>query len=553
MLTQRKQCFITESQSKLCKDGTKMAKFKPSEQREGIGDTAYQTQAQIINSFMLESLVQNKRKISKDKSNFCNKNIHHTLSLPILEVESILKEEDLIPFWTNCSMEMSKRLPLPLLTDSVDLDLNSSKSYSNGLVQQFQLPKTNNIELLNKNLPKICYLLLQSLRHGTMEQESIQYCRKIKIYPSRRQKKLFAKYFGITRYIYNKCVNYNEKKIGRISRIPLRNNIMGKDSDIDDALKWQTELPFDSRQFVIDNFISNYKSAKTNLKNGNITKFKLSYLTRKQRIQRFYINKNAININLALFKRKNCGNLKITKRNKKKLRKLIKNINHNCTIIKDKDSYYICVPMDKRKRNDDDNREEFVSLDPGVRSFQTFYGEKTYGKIGNVIGADIKKKFLRISKLQSLTDTNNISRQRYRLRQKCSSLITKIKNKINDLHWQTASYLVNNYKTIFIPKFGIQKMLSNTNGLNKRTKRMMQTLANYSFTQKLIHLSKTIKDTKVFVCNESFTTQTCGNCGKLNKKISNKKIFNCKKCKISIDRDVNGSRNILIKQLTKLL
>lgn len=46
---------------------------------------------------------------------------------------------------------------------------------------------------------------------------------------------------------------------------------------------------------------------------------------------------------------------------------------------------------------------------------------------------------------------------------------------------------------------------------------------------------------------EEYTSKTCGNCGELNEKLGSNKTFECQKCKIVIDRDCNGCRNILLK------
>ena len=47
----------------------------------------------------------------------------------------------------------------------------------------------------------------------------------------------------------------------------------------------------------------------------------------------------------------------------------------------------------------------------------------------------------------------------------------------------------------------------------------------------------------------SNTSKTCTNCGWLNHNLSNKDCFKCNKCCIEIDRDTNGARNILLKEL----
>jgi putative transposase len=39
-------------------------------------------------------------------------------------------------------------------------------------------------------------------------------------------------------------------------------------------------------------------------------------------------------------------------------------------------------------------------------------------------------------------------------------------------------------------------------------------------------------------------------CGCKNENLGGSKIFNCNKCKITMDRDYNGARNIMLKSLS---
>ena len=46
-------------------------------------------------------------------------------------------------------------------------------------------------------------------------------------------------------------------------------------------------------------------------------------------------------------------------------------------------------------------------------------------------------------------------------------------------------------------------------------------------------------------------SKTCTNCGELHRNLGGSKTFCCPKCKVVLDRDANGARNILLKFLTE--
>ena len=61
------------------------------------------------------------------------------------------------------------------------------------------------------------------------------------------------------------------------------------------------------------------------------------------------------------------------------------------------------------------------------------------------------------------------------------------------------------------------------------------------------HMKKHNKNLKIVT--EEYTSKTCGNCGCLDHKLGNKDIFECLNCNLIIDRDTNGARNILLKNI----
>lgn len=81
--------------------------------------------------------------------------------------------------------------------------------------------------------------------------------------------------------------------------------------------------------------------------------------------------------------------------------------------------------------------------------------------------------------------------------------------------------------------------------LNVKSVRQMLGWSHYKFRQRLISSARRTQ-TKVWVIGEEYSTQTCGSCLCLHKKIGGQKQFKCPQCQIILDRDLNGARNIFM-------
>ena len=106
---------------------------------------------------------------------------------------------------------------------------------------------------------------------------------------------------------------------------------------------------------------------------------------------------------------------------------------------------------------------------------------------------------------------------------------------------KTKNYLCSNFKHIIIPDYGIKNM-----NLNSTVNRSMRNLGFYQFLTFLKHKC-TERNVKLYIVNESYTSQACCNCGYLNK--PNDRKYNCQECNLDIHRDVNGAVNIALKHL----
>jgi putative transposase len=116
---------------------------------------------------------------------------------------------------------------------------------------------------------------------------------------------------------------------------------------------------------------------------------------------------------------------------------------------------------------------------------------------------------------------------------------------------KTAKWACENYRTIFLPKFETQKMVSKRQRkINSKTARKMLTWSHYRFKTRLINKARKYPNCRVIICGEEYTSQTCSECGYLHRKIGGSKKFKCPGCNQKSDRDFNAARNILLKNMS---
>ncbi|KAE9036885.1 hypothetical protein PR003_g7001 [Phytophthora rubi] len=53
-------------------------------------------------------------------------------------------------------------------------------------------------------------------------------------------------------------------------------------------------------------------------------------------------------------------------------------------------------------------------------------------------------------------------------------------------------------------------------------------------------------------CEEEYTSKTCSGCGKLKENLGGSEVYKCVFCGAHMDRDLNGAKNILIKNIEML-
>jgi putative transposase len=205
-------------------------------------------------------------------------------------------------------------------------------------------------------------------------------------------------------------------------------------------------------------------------------------------------------------------------------------------------TFYLCCPISLEEKNKP--LRHIISLDPGVRSFLTFYDGESCGEIGKNIHVKLKRLSKNMDKLdEKINNTNNMYKKR-NLKKAKTRIQEKKKNIVDDLHKKACNFL-KQYEYILLPIFKVKGMIKS---LPKPVKRSLLDLSHFKFRLRLIQKTSEI-GSKVLLCNEIMTSKTCTCCGEINEHLGKSKTFKCPACNITIDRDVNGARNILLRAL----
>ena len=327
--------------------------------------------------------------------------------------------------------------------------------------------------------------------------------------------------------------------------VPAHHSITEKDKF------WMLDMSPELGKNAVSMAVDAFNGCCTRLRNGSIKHFKLKLRNQLQyRICGF--DKRALHVNsdnVKIFKK----TIKLTQKNKKRLDYLIKGDKKDLyafKVIRSSGNYYLIVPKDNKIIETDKIKNKVISLDPGIRTFQTGFDPS-----GNVYKFAENEKLDKINKLfhsedkirKALTTCKLKSKTKYNLFKKLHKVKLKVKNIIYNVHNQISNFIVKNYDHVILPSFMSSQMLKGTT-LNSKSKRWLSALSHFKFREKLTYACLTNK-CKIYHVNESYTTKCCGRCGTLNE-VGSSKMFNCNNCLLEQDRDIHAARNIYLRRVT---
>ena len=218
-----------------------------------------------------------------------------------------------------------------------------------------------------------------------------------------------------------------------------------------------------------------------------------------------------------------------------------------CRLTRRHGQYHLSVPYDERRPPQRENQARVVALDPGVRSFLSWYTNDSVGKIGE--GA-----FFRIQRLCEKLDSllgraaKAPARRRRNMRRAASRMRLRIENLVQELHRKAARFLVDRFDVILLPIFETSEMVERgRRNIRSKTVRNLLSMAHYRFKLFLRHKAAEL-GAVVLDVSEAYTSKTVSWTGEVLENLGGSSVVVSQDGE-RMNRDYNGARGIYLRAL----
>ena len=209
--------------------------------------------------------------------------------------------------------------------------------------------------------------------------------------------------------------------------------------------------------------------------------------------------------------------------------------------------YHLSVPYNEKLPPERENQARVVALDPGVRSFLTWYCADSVGKIAEGAFFRIQRLCERLDDLLSRA-AKSPSRRRRNMRRAANRMRLRIESLVQELHRQAARFLVDSFDVILLPTFETSEMVERgRRRIRSKTVRNLLSLAHYRFGMFLRHKA-TEDGVVVLSVNEAYTTKTVSWTGEVLENLGGASVVVAQDGE-RMDRDYNGARGIYLRAL----
>ena len=508
-------------------------------------DTLIAKPSQVLLPFATVESVEKDKPMLPDRSGLspCAANSQRQQSSKTTEAVSISNAKGFKPYWSLLCLEISTELLLPIGTDSPDSAERLYNAWSNKTVEKSWF-STKLYTVPKKSLLPICSQFSISFPVECTDcGDTVIKSKKIQIKPTKAQKAILDRWFGGSRFFYNRAVDaMNDGASTNFKTLAPQL--------IADAPEWHVAIPRQIKVGAVMDAYQAVRNAKVKCKQTGVFQ-KVKFRSRKQPRQTLYLR--ADTLKERGFYVRLLGEMKMTE----PLPALPQGqgddpINEvkDSQLIMENGRYFLCVTyVEKRKPRDPSGK--IVALDPGVRTFMTYFTEDGFGWLGYQAINRIQRLCQYLDNLLHRASQAKRPLQRT-LRQAANKIRVKIRNLVDELHKKVAHFLVTHYDIILLPTFESQEMCKRgKRRLRKKSVRQMLTLSHYRFKQRLKQKALEYGVQVIDVC-EAYTSKTVSWTGEVIEKLGGAKVITASDG-ARMDRDLNGARGIFVKSIAGAL
>jgi putative transposase len=366
---------------------------------------------------------------------------------------------------------------------------------------------------------------------------------KYRLYPNKDQKNLITKTFGVCRFVYNYYLN---KKIELYKKEKKNLTKYQCDTHCNRSLKNEFEWIREVDKFAVTNAIFNLDIAYQNFFNNdmNFPKFKTkhsnynSYTTscanHSNQVANIEVNFSNNLIKLPKLKWIEC----------KLHRKFVGKIKSVTVIQVPSGKYFVSILVDTEIQQLPENKN-IIAFDLGLKEFLIDTNGNHIDRPKALYQYEGKIKKLQRQLCKMTKHSNNYKKQV----RKIAKLYERITNIRNDFSNKLSMQIINENQVIISEDLKISDMLKNHN-----LAKSVSDACWCSFMYKLSYKSKWYGRTYHKIDTWFASSQTCSECGAINKKVKILSVRNwvCKECGAIHQRDENAAKNILKQGLKEL-
>ena len=470
------------------------------------------------------------------RSRSCENSTLAPRSSPTLAADSTSVERDLSPYWNDYTEELSSVLWLPIKTGLRDLD----STLSGGRLSETAAKSWFSAETVtapNRSSPRIFSpSCIPSPAGSTDSGDTGRKSRKIRLFPNREQERRLNLWIDAARWCYNETVarlnrtgvaaNWKKLKVDIIHFAPDRLRpapYAVKDIAVRDACRAVSAVRKKNRVLGKGREAREYHRA--------------GFRSRKNPRQGCYAKADAVKP--ESFYPKLLGPMKMAEP--------LPDEYGEGRITKHNGQWHLSVSCPAGRRQAE-TQGGIVSLDPGVRSFLTYFAEDSAGHIGQ---GDFGRIQRLCAHLDGLLSRAKLETRRFAKRNKYAAagrVRTRIGNLIDELHHKAAHWLVHNFDVILLPTFETGEMAKRAGRkIRSKTARSMLTFAHYQF-QRFLDWKCREYGKALLLTNEAYTSKTVSWTGEIIPNLGGRKVVRDRSGR-EMDRDINGARGNFLRAL----